>query len=330
MVAPVKIDRGNANTRKAREIPEHVAQEIIKEVVEESVALRLCNTFRMPAYAERIRVLSAFADAYWLTGADQSAKDSALKTPTTAQWDNVYVTPEEVAVMMIVPDAWMDDSDLAWEELRAEIKRAFAKKIDQAIFFGNGGVPSTFGLGLYAGAIASGNVANDGDIVGAGGSDAYLDLADAVAFVAQSMAEDGYDPNGVVTGAAFKWKLARLRDKNNTPLIDHNFAGPTGAGVFGLNYAEVKNGAWDATKADLLLADFSSVKIGIRQDITFAVSDSATLLGADVASSYSAFQQDGKVLRAVMRLGYAVPNSIKALGGTYPVGVIRKHFGPNS
>lgn len=295
----------------------------------------------MPAYQHRIRVLKAFADAYWLDGADQTAKDSALKSTTSVLWDNKYLTTDELAVMVIVPDAWLDDSDIAWEEIRQELRRAFAKKIDQAVFFGQGSVPSTFTAtgGIYAASVASGNVVNSNQITGTQstsdllnptGSSTYTDYGDAIAALAEQMALDGYDPNGVVTGPAFKWVLARLRDKNNVPLLDRDFAGPTGQSIYGLNLGEVANGAWDNTRAQAIMGDFNNLVMGIRQDITFSVSDSATLLGTDVASSYSAFQSDGKVLRAVMRVGFAVPDPVHVLGGTYPFGVLRSANGASS
>ncbi len=328
-----RIDRSNANSRKAREIPEHVVQEIIKETVEASVALQLCKVAPMPAYQERMRVLSAFAGASWLGGSTQDVKDTAKKQTTSVLWNNVYLNPEELAVLVVVPDAWAADSDIAWQEIKDEIRRAFAEAIDLAIFFGestDGSLPATFGAGLYAGAVAAGNSILTGAIDGTNTTGHYLDIADAIAGLGGIMAGQGYSPTGIATGPTFNWKLARLRDKNNVPLIDRDFSGPTGQGVYGMDLAQVKNGAWDETKADVLLADFDNVRIGIRQDMTFSVSDSATILGADFASSYSAFQQDGQILRAVMRLGYAVPNPVKKLGGTYPVGVIRTTGGPAS
>lgn len=331
MAFDTKVDRSNADSRTARQIPESVASEIIKETVESSVAMQLGRTFRMPAYQHRIRVLRAFADAYWLgSGSDtQAVKDSTRKQTTSVLWDNVYLTTDELAVLVVVPDAWMDDSDIAWEEIRQELRRAFAKKIDQAVFFGAGSPPTSFGPagGIYRAAVTAGNHIESTDYTD---GTPYVDLADAIAGLAELMAEEGFDPDSAVTGPAFKWRLARLRDENNVPLLDRDFAGPTGQGLYGLNLGEVKNGAWDAAAAELILGDFSQLVIGVRQDITFAVSDSATIFNSSVADSYSAFQQDGKVLRATMRVGYVVPDPIKVLGGTYPFAAIKKTAGADS
>lgn len=319
------------NSRTAREIPETVASAIIADVVEGSLALQLGATFRMPAYKHRMRVLASLADAYWLTGTtdalggagdgSQAAKDSALKQNTTLTWDNVYLTPEELAVLVAVPDAWMDDSDIAWEEIRSEIRRAFAKKIDNAIFFGDGSVPATFGDGLVQDAVAAGNTLTEGagtseGTWGASGNDLALDIAT----LAENFALKGYNVGTFVGGPGFDWRLRRLRDANGEPIlsaIDGRFS------LYGTELRLLTNGAFDATEATLITGDWSMLRIGVRQDITFGVFDQAPIFNTSGTLVYNPMQQDGKVLRAVMRVGYAVPNPVKVLGGTYPFTVLR-------
>src|SRR5690606_6362822 len=103
------VDRSHPS-RAARQLPETGPNEIIKDVVEGSAALQLGNTFRMRAFQHRMRVLKAFADAYWLHGdgddtrkgtgtGSQKDKDSAVKSRTALEWDNVFITPEEIAVL---------------------------------------------------------------------------------------------------------------------------------------------------------------------------------------------------------------------------------------
>ena len=69
---------------------------------------------------------------------------------------------------------------------------------------------------------------------------------------------------------------------------------------FGLN--EVDNGAWDATKAVLLGADWSNFVVGIRQDITYKVFDQGVI--SDTAGNvvYNLMQQDAQAMRVVMRV----------------------------
>lgn len=322
-------------SRSSREIPETVANEIIKDVVEGSAALQLGNAFRMRAYQHRMRVLKAFAEAYWLHGdaddttsagasdGSQAAKDSAVKSRTSVEWDNVFLTPEEIAVLVPVPDAWMDDSDVTWEEIRSEVTRAFSKKIDQALFFGAGGVPSTFGGGLVPDAVSAGNVVT----VGSGSTDGassstHQDLALDIATLGENLDSQGYDLDGWATYRSFKWRLRRMRDQEGQPILasrDGGFA------LYDEPLREVGNGSWDRDAAVLIGGEWNKLMIGIRQDITFRVFDQAVLTDPSTGNVvYNAVEQDGKVLRAVMRLGYAVPNPIKVLGGQYPFYVLQE------
>lgn len=308
-------DRVNrtGTSQTAREIPETVANEILAEAVEGSVALQMGRTFRMPAFQHRVPVLSAFAEAYWQTGATQSDKDSAQKNTTTVEWDNVYITPEELAILVPVPDAWMADSNIAWEEIRREVTRAFSKAIDAAIFFGvatSGSLPSTFGNGIVPDAIANGNWVSVGQ--------STVDLADDIALLAQEMSEDGFNLDGFVTEPAFTWRLRRLRDTTDQPIFLPNINGTGPATLYGETLREVRNGAWDSGEAALLAGEWDKLRIGVRQDMTFNLYDQGVITDGAGNVVYNAMQQDGKILRAVMRLGYAVANPVKVLGGTYP------------
>lgn len=311
-----RVER-TGTSRTSREIPETVASEILAEAVQGSVALQMGRTFRMAAYQHRVPVLSAFAEAFWLNGATQADKDSAQKQTTKVEWDNVYITPEELAVLVPVPDAWMADSNIAWEEIRREVTRAFSLAIDQAIFFGassSGSLPSTFGNGIVPDAISAGNYVTVGD--------STVDLADDIAMLGQEMAEDGYNLDGFVTEPAFLWRLRRLRDSNNVPIFEPSLQAGTPSRLYGQNIGEVVNGAWDRDEAALLAGEWDKLRIGIRQDMTFNLFDQAVITDGAGNVVYNSVQQDGKVLRAVMRLGYATPNPLKVLGGTFPFYVL--------
>lgn len=320
-------------SRSARQIPESVANQIIADSVEGSAALQMGRSFRMPAYQHRMRVLSAFAQAYWLHGdsndtrggsgtGTQQDKDTAVKSRTSVEWDNVFLTPEEMAVLVAIPDSWMEDSDLAWEEIRREVSREFSRKIDEAVFFGAGEVPATFGSGIVTDAVDAGNVVNEGDgsAEGTWGDGTGSDLSLDIAALGEQLATDGYELNGYVTNKGFKWRLRRLRDADGQQILqqrDGEFA------LYGESLREVGNGAWDTSQALLLGGEWDKLVIGIRRDIEFKVFDQAVLTDPSTNEVvFNAVEQDAKVLRATMRLGYATPNPAKVLGGTYPFYVL--------
>ena len=209
-----RFDRSDADNRTAREVPEEVVQDIIKDAEQTSAVLQLANVRRMAAYQTRLRLQNSFPDAYWINGtaatdkpstvsasdSTQAAKDSSLKQTTSFSWDNAYLTPDELAVLCVMPDNWQADSDIAWEELRSALRTAFAKSIDNAILYGRtavGSLPASFGDGVVFDAVTAGNVVLEG---------AGVDLADDYAALFQELAERGYDPSGALVGAGEVWR----------------------------------------------------------------------------------------------------------------------------
>jgi HK97 family phage major capsid protein len=323
-------------SRAARQIPETVAEQIIADAVEGSAALSLGNVFRMNAFQHRMPILSAFANAFWLKGGPddtrggtgtgtQADKDSAVKSRTKVEWDNVFVTPEELAVLVVVPDAWMADSEIAWEEIRREVTRAFSKAIDEAIFFGAGMPPATFGPGIVPDAITKGKVTTVGSGLAEGNAenqsgDPIQDLALDIAALGEALDGDGYDLTAFAARRSFQWRLRRLRGQDGQHLLEDRDGRMF---LYNRPLSEVGNGSWDQDMAILIGGEWDKLKIGIRQDIDFRLFDQAVL--TDPATNqvvYSAVEQDGKVLRATMRLGYAVPNPVKVMGGTFPFRIL--------
>ena len=66
----------------------------------------------------------------------------------------------------------------------------------------------------------------------------------------------------------------------------------------------------------MLAGDFKQLVYAIRQDITYKVLDQAVIQDAGGNTIYNLAQQDMVALRAVMRLGFALPNPINRLQGT--------------
>lgn len=322
------MSRANANTRTALEIPERVVGDIITDAIATSVALQLGEVHRMTSFQERYRVQNSRPVAYWINGTTgagdaphgssnnddtvQSAKDSGLKQMTSFEHENLYLRPDEIAVMVKMPDAWRDDSTLAWDQVRRDLRGAFAEAIDAAVFWGASTtthpLPSTFGDGLVPATVADGNVVYLADHLASSPTDGTrADRADAYAAVAELIDSKGYQSTDFVVAPGEKWRLARQRDANGAIL--------NAEGLFGLSVNEVRNGTWDSAEAVALTGEFGNLHIGVRQDLSFALSNTAVIHDAAGNVVYNAWQQDGEVLRAVMRVGYVVTNPLKTLTG---------------
>ena len=121
------IDRSGAESL----IPEERAREIIQGVVTQSAVLsqgrRLPNmssrTYKMP-------VLDMLPLAYFVNG------DTGQKKTSKMMWDKKFITAEEIAVIIPIPEAVLDDSDYdIWGEVRPRVQEAFGKVIDGAVLF---------------------------------------------------------------------------------------------------------------------------------------------------------------------------------------------------
>ncbi len=313
------LGRAPAGNRLARERTERLISQIVKDVEKESFALRLATTHAMSTYQERYRVSNTVPEAYWINGTtgagdaphgssntddtNQFAKDSGLKQTTNMTWETKDIRPDEIAVQVPMPDSWRVDSDIAWGEVEEAVRTAFAKAIDAALFYGSSltshPLPSSFGDGLVPDAIAAGAVYQEGD--------GAVDLADSYAAFLQSFEQRGYKTTGVVVDNAETWRLLRLRTAGpEKAAIYYPPTQGTPASIYGRTLLEVDNGVFDAAQAVAIAADWSKVHVGIRQGITFDMSKTAVIHNAAGQVTYNAWQQDGQVLRAVMRLGYVV------------------------
>ena len=73
------------------------------------------------------------------------------------------------------------------------------------------------------------------------------------------------------------------------------------------------NGAWDDSEALMIAGDFSQLVYSIRQDVTYKVLTEATIVDPTTREVvYSLAQQDMVALRAVMRMGWEIPNPVSA------------------
>ena len=113
-------------------IPEQVSKEIIQGAVEHSAVL---SQFRklpnMTSKTLSMPVLDMLPVAYFVNG------DNGNKQTTKMQWDKKRLYAEEIAVIVPIPEAVLDDAEYdIWGEVKPRLYEAFGKKIDGAVLFG--------------------------------------------------------------------------------------------------------------------------------------------------------------------------------------------------
>lgn len=273
---------------------EDLVAEIIQGVTKQSAALRMFRRLpNMSSNIMRMRVLDALPMAYWVN----DSTDNGRKQVTNAAWANKYIVPAEIAVIVPIKEDVLDDASIdIWGEIRPRLVEAIGKKIDQAIFVGVD-KPSAWRADLLS------SIAQAGAYIPQSGSTTlYSAINDAMVKVEES----GYNPTGIVGGVDVKGKFRMMLDTSGQPI--------KGTEIDELPKAYIDNGAWDKTKAQMIIGDFTQAVYSIRQDITYKVLDQAIIQNpSDGEIMYNLAQEDMVALRVVMRLGWEIPNPITAL-----------------
>lgn len=296
------IDRTGAEAL----ISEEVANEIIQGVAEQSTVLRMGRKLpNMSKKKYRMPVLDMLPVAYWVAG------DSGFKRTSKMAWKNKYITAEELAVIIPIPEAVVDDADYdIWGEVRPRAVEALGKKIDGAVIFGVE-KPDTWRDGLVDGATDAGNV------VTLGASDDLYDKIMAEDGVIAKVEESGFFPSGHMADITMRSKLRGLKDTTGQPIFRTGMQGATSYSLDGSPIDFPRNGAFDKTKALMITGDFSQLVYSIRQDVTYKLLTEATIVDPSTKEViYALAQQDMVALRIVMRLGWEVPNPINSLKST--------------
>lgn len=126
--------------------------------------------------------------------------------------------------------------------------------------------------------------------------------------------KSGYMPTGHVADISLRAELRELVDNNNRPLFKTDLQSSTQYSLDGNTMKFPRNGFWDATKAKMISGDFDQLVYSMRQDITFKLFDQGVV--QDPATGeivYNLMQNDMVAMRAVMRLGWEIPNPINSL-----------------
>lgn len=298
-------------------VPQPLAATIIQEAPKASAALSLMNRTTLSSKTQRMPVLDVLPMAYWVGG------DTGMKQTTQMAWKNVIMVVEELACIVPIPIAYLDDADVPlWSQVQPRITEAVGALIDSAVLWGIN-TPATWGESVYTGACKSGHF----QIEGTG-----TDLGQDVSNLGEQMAQTGYTVSGFAAMPGMNWKLVGLRSAQGLPIYQPDMTGTPGGRLYGYQMSEVNNGSWQlpaATSGALLLAgDFSKAIIGMRQDISFKMFTEGVISDDTGKVILNLMQQDAVAMRMVMRLAYATVNPVtimqpgQAITARWPFGTV--------
>jgi len=305
-----KIDRSGSEAL----IPEDASKDIIQGVPKYSAIMQLATKApNMPRAQRRIPVLSVLPVAYFVNG------DTGLKQTSKQAWENKYFNAEELAVIIPIPEAVLDDADYdIWGEVKPRIMEAMGIAFDQAVFFG-ANAPASWPKDILTAATEAGNVVTLGTNV-----DLYDDLLGENGVISL-VEQDGYMATGHVAAMTMRGKYRGLRDADGQPLFKAVMQSGTSYELDGAPIFFPENGAIIPEQALQFSGNFKQIVYAMRQDITYKILTEAVIQDASGAIIYNLAQQDMVALRAVMRLAWQVPNPINRINSTetrYPISVL--------
>ena len=276
-------------------IDEQVVNEIFADAQKESKVLSMFRRLpNMTSDKTKLRVSDSLPVAYFV---DENT-NNGRKNLTKAAWKNVFLTAEEIAVIVPIKENLLNDASVdIWAEIRPQLTSAIAKTIDAAVFKGEG-APASWGEGIIPQIIAKGKTVTETGKL-------YEDINSVMVEVE----EGGYDVNALLGGVGLKGKFRMMVDQNGQPL------NTTEIGSLRREYLD--NGAWDKETATLIAGDFNQAVYAIRSDVDYKVLTEAVIQDPSTGDIlYNLAQEDMVALRVTFRMGYAIPNPVTALDGT--------------
>ena len=210
--------------------------------------------------------------------------DTGHKQTSQQAWDNVYLTAAELAVIVPIPEAVLDDASFdIIGEVTPRINEAIGQRVDSATIFGVNR-PSEWQndiitLARQAGNNVPGGITYD-TLLGADGLFSKIESSGRMA-------------TGIIASMQTRAALRGLKDNDGRPLFKTDMQGATPYALDGVDMQFPLNGSFDTSVAQMVAGDFSQAVYSIRQDVTVKILDQATIVDPDTKLVlYSLAQQD--------------------------------------
>ncbi len=276
-------------------IHEQVVNSIMQDSPKQSVVMQLGRRLtNMTSNQTRVPVLSMLPTAYWVNG------ETGFKQTTDQAWENVYLNAGELAVIVPIPEAVVEDSSFdIVGEITPRINEAIGAKVDGAIVFGTGRPVEwqndLVTLARQAGNNVSGGITYD-TLMGENGLLSKVEQA-------------GYTVNGVMAAMTARGALRGLKDDAGRPIYSSDMQGATRYGLDGAPMYFPENGSFEPGIAQMIAGNWNQLVYSIRQDVTTKILTEGVIQDPETEKiKYNLAQQDMIALRVVFRMGWALPN----------------------
>ena len=279
-------------------IREQVISTIFQDAPKQSTFMSMARKLpNMTSNQTRMRVLDFLPTAYWVDG------DTGMKQTTRQAWDNVFIEAAELAVIVPISEAVLDDAEFdIFGEITPRVNEAIGQRVDSAIIFGVNR-PRNWQNDIITLARQAGTN------VTVGSSPDYYNLLLGEGGVISKVEEDGYMATGALAAMSMRAKLRGIRATDGSLIFKSDMQGSTNYALDGAPMYFPQNGAYDNTIAQLIVGDFKQAVYSIRQDVTVKILDQGVIQDPITKEIvYNLAQQDMVALRIVFRMGWALPN----------------------
>lgn len=258
-------------------VPTEISNEVIRNIVNKSVAFQICRHTPMKSDKKIVPTLSDTGKAYWVEEGENIGT-------SVHGWEYPELEAKKLAVIIPCTKEKVEDSVLnVMEEIKEGISDAFVKSIDSAIFFGT---DSPFDTNIAGSVEVGAQITDTGKI--------DLDISKAMSKV------EGNDlvVNGIVAPNSIKGTLRDLRDSNGNAVVVPG--GVSGTQIYNTPIYIPTSRAWNGSKANCIAGDFTKALIGTRDNVSYEVLDQATVGGVNLA------EKDLIAIKCTMRFGFKV------------------------
>lgn len=293
-------------------LPDLTANSILTGVRKSSIAMQLLTKLpNMTSGTLKQPVLKSLPIADFVNG------DSGMKVTTNAAWGNKMLVAGEIAAIVPVPLAVIDDASYdIWGETQPLIVEQVGRVFDTQVFSArNPKAPSEWPDPIIPAAIAKANIVQRGT---------GIDIAEDINQLFGLLEEEEYDVSGMAARKTVKTALRGLRDTNGQFI----YAGPTDTmpgTIYSVPSYFVGKGIWPSTQALAVAGDWSMGVYALRQDISFEIFREGVISDEDGKVIYNLMQQDMAAMRCVIRLAWQVADPVdidRPYESAYPFAVL--------
>lgn len=195
-------------------IQEQLIGAIQQDAPKQSIFMQLARKLpNMTSRQTRMPVLDMLPMAYWVNG------DTGFKQTSQQAWDNVYLTAEELAVIVPIPEAVVADASFdIMAEVQPRVMEAIGNRVDAAAIFGINR-PASWRADIITTARQAGNN------VAPGSSPNYYDLIMGDGGVIAKVEASGRMVTGALSSMGMRAKLRGLKDSDGRPIFKSDMQG---------------------------------------------------------------------------------------------------------